>query len=152
MLTLHWKLSKFNKITIHCQLQNITDNFDSHFSCVCVGLMVVFMSYPSKFYFIIPFAWQKMVGKFKFYSSQLSLAEFLLIHQLFLLGGKYVTSPKNKIQPKLKSFHEEKSPKSRMINGQSTESLESLSDELASNSGGNNSTNEVTNNRRGRVS
>merc|ERR1711963_363830 len=65
-------------------------------------------------------------------------------------GGKYVTSPKNKIQPKLKSFHEEKSPKSRMINGQSTESLESLSDELASNSGGNNSTNEVTNNRRGR--
>merc|ERR1719323_390128 len=67
-----------------------------------------------------------------------------------LHGGKYVTSPKNKIQPKLKSFHEEKSPKSRMINGQSTESLESLSDELASNSGGNNSTNEVTNNRRGR--
>jgi len=37
----------------------------------------------------------------------------------------------------------------RMINGQSTESLESLSDELASNSGGNNSTNEVAS-RRGR--
>ena len=61
-----------------------------------------------------------------------------------------MTSPKSKVQPKLKSFHEEKSPKMRMINGQSTESLESLSDELASNSGGNNSTNEVTN-RRGRV-
>jgi len=37
----------------------------------------------------------------------------------------------------------------RMINGQSTESLESLSDELASNSGGNNSNSEL-NNRRGR--
>ena len=48
-----------------------------------------------------------------------------------------MTSPsKSKGQPKLKSFHEEKSPKMRMINGQSTESLESLSDELASNSGG----------------
>ena len=61
-----------------------------------------------------------------------------------------MTSPKSKVQPKLKSFHEEKTPKMRMINGQSTESLESLSDELASNSGGNNSS-EVTN-RRGRVS
>ena len=71
--------------------------------------------------------------------------------ELFTAGGKFMTSPKNKIQPKLKSFHEEKSPKMRMINGQSTESLESLSDELASNSGGNNSTSEV-NNRRGRVS
>ena len=72
--------------------------------------------------------------------------------ELFTAGGKFVTSPKNKIQPKLKSFHEEKlSPKMRMINGQSTESLESLSDELASNSGGNNSTNEVSS-RRGRVS
>ena len=39
----------------------------------------------------------------------------------------------------------------RMINGQSTESLESLSDELASNSGGNNSNTELSN-RRGRVS
>jgi len=65
-----------------------------------------------------------------------------------LHGGKFVTSPKSKVQPKLKSFHEEKTPKMRMINGQSTESLESLSDELASNSGGNNSS-EVTN-RRGR--
>lgn len=65
-----------------------------------------------------------------------------------LHGGKFVTSPKSKVQPKLKSFHEEKTPKMRMINGQSTESLESLSDELASNSGGNNSS-DVTN-RRGR--
>ena len=55
------------------------------------------------------------------------------------------------MQPQLKSFLEEKSPKMRMINGQSTESLESLSDELASNSGGNNSNTEL-NNRRGRVS
>ena len=55
------------------------------------------------------------------------------------------------MQPQLKSFHEEKSPKMRMINGQSTESLESLSDELASNSGGNNSNTELSN-RRGRVS
>ena len=67
-------------------------------------------------------------------------------------GGKLVTSPKGKVQPKLKSFHEEQSPKLRMINGQSTESLESLSDEIASNSGGNNSSNGVSNNnRRGRV-
>ena len=63
-----------------------------------------------------------------------------------------MTSPKGKVQPKLKSFHEEQSPKLRMINGQSTESLESLSDEIASNSGGNNSSNGVSNNnRRGRV-
>lgn len=61
-----------------------------------------------------------------------------------------MTSPsKSKGQPKLKSFHEEKSPKMRMINGQSTESLESLSDELASNSGGNNSTAEPATGRRG---
>jgi len=61
-----------------------------------------------------------------------------------------VTSPKSKAsKPKLKSFHEEKSPTMRLINGQSTESLESLSDEIASNSGGNNSTSEVTK-RRGR--
>eukprot|EP00092_Neocalanus_flemingeri_P011518 GFUD01012412.1.p1 GENE.GFUD01012412.1~~GFUD01012412.1.p1 ORF type:complete len:919 (+),score=159.22 GFUD01012412.1:108-2864(+) len=54
-----------------------------------------------------------------------------------ILSGKHLTSPKNKGPPPLKSFHEEPSPKMRMINGQSTESLESLSDELASNSGGN---------------
>ena len=76
--------------------------------------------------------------------------EYFFITWCHIAGGKFVTSPKSKVQPKLKSFHEEKSPKMRMINGQSTESLESLSDELASNSGGNNSTNEVTN-RRGRV-
>ena len=70
---------------------------------------------------------------------------------LFAASGKHLTSPKGKMQPQLKSFHEEKSPKMRMINGQSTESLESLSDELASNSGGNNSNTEL-NNRRGRVS
>merc|ERR1719189_2097453 len=64
-------------------------------------------------------------------------------------SGKHLTSPKSKMQPQLKSFLEEKSPKMRMINGQSTESLESLSDELASNSGGNNSNTEL-NNRRGR--
>jgi len=64
-------------------------------------------------------------------------------------GGKHLTSPRSKMQPQLKSFHEEKSPKMRMINGQSTESLESLSDELASNSGGNNSNTELSN-RRGR--
>jgi Arf-GAP/SH3 domain/ANK repeat/PH domain-containing protein len=55
-----------------------------------------------------------------------------------MVSGKHLTSPKNKGPPPLKSFHEEPSPKMRMINGQSTESLESLSDELASNSGGNN--------------
>jgi len=54
-----------------------------------------------------------------------------------MVSGKHLTSPKNKGPPPLKSFHEEPSPKMRMINGQSTESLESLSDELASNSGGN---------------
>jgi len=60
------------------------------------------------------------------------------IHTAFLhVSGKHLTSPKNKGPPPLKSFHEEPSPKMRMINGQSTESLESLSDELASNSGGN---------------
>ena len=69
---------------------------------------------------------------------------------LLSAGGRFVTSPsKSKGQPKLKSFHEEKSPKMRMINGQSTESLESLSDELASNSGGNNSTAEPATGRRG---
>ena len=71
---------------------------------------------------------------------------------LFAASGKHLTSPKGKMQPQLKSFHEEKSPKMRMINGQSTESLESLSDELASNSGGNNSTSELNNRRGGRVS
>jgi len=62
------------------------------------------------------------------------------IHTAFLhVSGKHLTSPKNKGPPPLKSFHEEPSPKLRLTNGQSTESLESLSDELASNSGGNNS-------------
>ena len=70
----------------------------------------------------------------------------------FAAGGKHLTSPRSKMQPQLKSFHEEKSPKMRMINGQSTESLESLSDELASNSGGNNSNTELSNRRGGRVS
>ena len=84
--------------------------------------------------------------------NQPSFAEFFIS-----ISGKHVTSPKSKLQQqKLKSFHEEKSPKTRMINAQSTESLESLSDELASNSGGNNSsnnsTNEVNSSRRGRVS
>ena len=69
----------------------------------------------------------------------------------FTASGKHLTSPRSKMQPQLKSFHEETSPKMRMINGQSTESLESLSDELASNSGGNNSNTELSN-RRGRVS
>lgn len=54
-----------------------------------------------------------------------------------MVSGKLLTSPKSKLPPPLQSFHEEPSPKLRMINGQSTESLESLSDELASNSGGN---------------
>ncbi len=73
------------------------------------------------------------------------------------MSGKHLTSPKGKGgQPKqpstLKSFHEEPSPKlkmistanaknkSKMINAQSTESLESLSDEMTSNSGGTNRT------------
>jgi len=57
-----------------------------------------------------------------------------------MVSGKHLTSPKSKLPPPMQSFHEEPSPKmrslSKMINGQSTESLESLSDELASNSGG----------------
>ncbi len=73
------------------------------------------------------------------------------------MSGKHLTSPKGKggqpQQPStLKSFHEEPSPKlkmistanaknkSKMINAQSTESLESLSDEMTSNSGGTNRT------------
>jgi hypothetical protein len=73
------------------------------------------------------------------------------------VSGKHLTSPKGKGgQPQqastLKSFHEEPSPKlkmistsnaknkSKMINAQSTESLESLSDEMTSNSGGTNRT------------
>ena len=59
---------------------------------------------------------------------------------LIPVSGKHLTSPKSKLPPPMQSFHEEPSPKmrslSKMINGQSTESLESLSDELASNSGG----------------
>merc|ERR1719187_1279389 len=54
-----------------------------------------------------------------------------------MVGGKHLTSPKTPGPPPLKSFHEEPSPKARIINGQSTESLDSLSDELGSNSGGN---------------
>ena len=53
------------------------------------------------------------------------------------VGGKHLTSPKNPGPPPLKSFQEELSPKTRIMNGQSTESLDSLSDELGSNSGGN---------------
>merc|ERR1719320_1894830 len=71
------------------------------------------------------------------------------IHTAFLhVSGKHLTSPKNKGPPPLKSFHEEPSPKMRMINGQSTESLESLSDELASNSGGNHQNPDPTSRRR----
>lgn len=71
------------------------------------------------------------------------------IHTAFLhVSGKHITSPKNKGPPPLKSFHEEPSPKLRMINGQSTESLESLSDELASNSGGNHQNPDPTTRRR----
>ena len=58
-------------------------------------------------------------------------------------AGKRLPSPKSKLPPPLQIHPEEQSPK-RMFNGQSTESLESLSDELASNSGGNNTS---TNNR-----
>jgi len=65
-----------------------------------------------------------------------------------MVSGKHITSPKNKGPPPLKSFHEEPSPKLRMINGQSTESLESLSDELASNSGGNHQNPDPTTRRR----
>jgi len=65
-----------------------------------------------------------------------------------MVSGKHLTSPKNKGPPPLKSFHEEPSPKMRMINGQSTESLESLSDELASNSGGNHSNSDPSTRRR----
>ena len=99
------------------------------------------------------FAWHQFLNfHFLLHTNEYHLLNFFSdTDELFTAGGKFMTSPKNKIQPKLKSFHEEKSPKMRMINGQSTESLESLSDELASNSGGNNSTSEV-NNRRGRVS
>ena len=96
----------------------------------------------------------KIFGNFEFCSTRsfysgryISLTENIS----FAAGGKHLTSPRSKMQPQLKSFHEEKSPKMRMINGQSTESLESLSDELASNSGGNNSNTELSN-RRGRVS
>merc|ERR1712130_564763 len=53
------------------------------------------------------------------------------------ISGKHLPSPKSKLPPPLQ-IHPEESPKSRIFNGQSTESLESLSDELASNSGGNN--------------
>jgi Arf-GAP/SH3 domain/ANK repeat/PH domain-containing protein len=60
------------------------------------------------------------------------------------MAGKHLPSPKSKLPPsKLQIHPEEQSPK-RIFNGQSTESLESLSDELASNSGGNNTS---TNNR-----
>merc|ERR1719220_2374333 len=59
------------------------------------------------------------------------------------MAGKHLPSPKSKLPPPLQIHPEEQSPK-RMFNGQSTESLESLSDELASNSGGNNTS---TNNR-----
>merc|ERR1719342_535066 len=54
-----------------------------------------------------------------------------------MVSGKNVTPPKGKVPPPLKCFSGDKSPKRRIMNGQSTESLESLSDELASNSGGN---------------
>ena len=63
------------------------------------------------------------------------------------MSGKHLTSPKGKQPPTLKSFHEETSPKlklipnssnnnnkSKLINAQSTESLESLSDEMTSSS------------------
>lgn len=59
------------------------------------------------------------------------------------MAGKHLPSPKSKLPPPLQIHPEEQSPK-RIFNGQSTESLESLSDELASNSGGNNTS---TNNR-----
>ena len=66
-------------------------------------------------------------------------------------SGKHLPSPKSKLPPPLQIHPEEslKSPK-RIFNGQSTESLESLSDELASNSGGNNTGS--TNNRDAAVS
>ena len=67
---------------------------------------------------------------------------------IFLVSGKHLTSPKSKLPPPLQSFHEEPSPKMRMINGQSTESLESLSDEQASNSGGNTTNSQDTGSRR----
>jgi len=52
-----------------------------------------------------------------------------------MVNGKNLASPKGKAPPPLKCFHEDKSPKRRIMNGQSTESLESLSDEIGSNSG-----------------
>merc|ERR1711953_715645 len=66
-----------------------------------------------------------------------------------MAGTKHLPSPKSKLPPPLQIHPEEHSSPKRIFNGQSTESLESLSDELASNSGGNNTS---TNNRDAAVS
>jgi len=53
-----------------------------------------------------------------------------------IVSGKHLTSPKSNGSPANKSINEDSSTTMRILNGRSTESLESFSDEFASNSGG----------------